>query len=618
MFTFGALKSELRSTLWVTGEAPNLVAAHNKSIVDAIYDIQKWVECAKQNHTDVVPHCSTYYNCGLTVLDAPYGAIKKLSVIDRLDSDGNPDIEGTDDWCTEIVYTQVDACHIRDYLTNSRNAGCCLPFTCLALNFASCGGKTGSFPTPTGEGVPSNLPALPLGYHYPQSNTDATKRATAGVYAIEGSKIFIAPWIQSTESVIINWAGIKRHWTDSDPFPDDPLMKRAVRAWVAAHHKQDWDEDYTQGSRVYAGEYASALQDLIHECRERTRVRGCEPNHASGNAAIISELFYNEEQSYTATCPPPNQAESVTQTIPSGLVASTVSVEDANEKAFNQAKQQAESALSCVGLGAGFKNAKLVKTYDCAEFSDGNHPTPSTIGGGVTITIEAGEYTSIVSQAAADALAENAARAQAQQELVCTFYNKLQTATAACPPPDEATTFEGVAAEKEFASSISEADADALAQTAAISRAESMLENCPIPPVLYWNQFFEDRRDKVYIGDAVCPQTVRLYARIIINVPQKILLRSSRTAAQTAAAQLAAARHNELKESLGSFLPYDFVSLPTPSPKPGDPNQGGTSCQPTRNLDKWIQINGDWIYLHPIETLDLDEIPCPGGTTCEL
>lgn len=52
--------------------------------VDAVIDLQQWVECLQQNNTFLFPQCATYYNCGLTIIDsAPRGIIKRVSVIDK-------------------------------------------------------------------------------------------------------------------------------------------------------------------------------------------------------------------------------------------------------------------------------------------------------------------------------------------------------------------------------------------------------------------------------------------------------------------------------------------------------------------------------------------------------
>lgn len=81
--TWGQLKQRVRQTLWPQGEAASLVPAHDQSFIDAILDIQTWVECEQQNNTNIIPHCATFYKCGMTVFDAPQGNIVSLGVMDK-------------------------------------------------------------------------------------------------------------------------------------------------------------------------------------------------------------------------------------------------------------------------------------------------------------------------------------------------------------------------------------------------------------------------------------------------------------------------------------------------------------------------------------------------------
>ena len=80
--TFGQLKSSVRAIIFPSGEASSLIAAHNKAFVDALIDLQTFVECLQFDNVSIFPQCSTLYNCGITVFDAPRGAIKKVSTIE--------------------------------------------------------------------------------------------------------------------------------------------------------------------------------------------------------------------------------------------------------------------------------------------------------------------------------------------------------------------------------------------------------------------------------------------------------------------------------------------------------------------------------------------------------
>lgn len=81
---FGDFKKAIRANVFPTGEAANLVAAHNKMFVDGLVDLQTVVECLQQDHTDLYPQCSTFYDCQMTVFPAPRGIIKSVSTIDKV------------------------------------------------------------------------------------------------------------------------------------------------------------------------------------------------------------------------------------------------------------------------------------------------------------------------------------------------------------------------------------------------------------------------------------------------------------------------------------------------------------------------------------------------------
>lgn len=626
---FSQLKQRVRERVFPSGEARSLAASHNASIVDALVDVQTWVECLQQDNTQIIPHCNTLYNCGLTVLEIPRGRIKRLIVIDKeeveSETDGNniqpgvqktlyadnldfgvadigktntttftikcapntkvkglfasggvgtaftatsavtlTPIDGTegdavtvnptrgaaeamlylsvgasggtyrvqivqtitaiagelgqriqngsyvatslsyfppatsakstapDDWCGAIDYLQVDPCVIQRYLQRSKQCGSCLP---LDLYFAipeeMCGCK-GIGPVPTDEGVPAGLPKLPLGYHYPQESTDATMRATHGIWAIERGKIFIAPWINSTETVVIYWDGIKRQWDDADLVDDDPKLMRAVEFYLrkdtAAKHG-----DIIGDPAEFERQYNLALADLIHECREETRVRDCEPSHARGSQTSITSMYFNDRQQYTATCPSGQTGDPVTVTIPAETVGSIISKADANQKALAEAKAQAEAQLDCSEPQVTYWNEEVSFTAEC-QVQDPDAPVPT--GDAVTVVIPAHTFSSTNSQDAADVLAEAEAEEQAYRQLTCTFYNKTQSYTASCEVGVGADVTVDVAAgehEKtvEHASLSAQAAAQQMvndeALTDATNQAKESLE-CSEPDEMFWNQ----------------------------------------------------------------------------------------------------------------------------------
>lgn len=503
--TFGELKAQIRLNLFASGEAPNLVAAHNKAFVDCLIDLQTAIDCLQSDNTSIFPQCATFYNCGLTVLPAPRGNIKKVSIIDQIDPTTHRESTTADtDYCSEIPYNQVDACHVRNYYAKARRFGCCPSPAFFGLWWGS---RTP--PVPTDAGLPAGLKPLPLGYHYPQTSTDRTNtngdvrwRAGAGIWAIERGKIYVAPWIQSTESVLIIWDGIKRTWGDNDAIDDDPLLSEALESWVRWKHAENFDHDYEAAAAArmaYEGSVVSpgAKQKLLKQCRDETRVRECEPSHARSSASSITALFYNDEQSGSASCP--DGSNPVTVTIPAGTVASTISVADANQRAKAQAETQAQAQLDCTGGGTGttFENTNAGETVTVSCDWDGVSPVPD--GDPVTVTIP--HVTSTISVADANNNALSLAQSSARAQLHCTWWNSAKTGQATCSSDPLITTTASIAA-RTYSSNVSQADADAQAQTAADAAATALLSGAGCSGSVYWNT--EQKLGPIYV---ICNQS---------------------------------------------------------------------------------------------------------------
>lgn len=476
MYTFGELKRDIRPVIWPEGEAANLVVAHDKFFVDALIDLQSHVVCLQRDNHDLFPQCATLYRCGVTSFDKPRGNVLSVSVIDKINPDtGLEDPDSPDDWCSDIPYRQIEPCHVRSYLRRSELCGCCLPATYyFGLAPSMC--AKAAYPIPTDEGVPAGLAPLPLGYHYPQESTDRTYgRALAGVWAIEANRILVIPWIQSTETVVVKWEGIKRKWNDSDPIDDDPLLLKAVEEWVRNEVAGKENSDQLEMARASSA-YAGARQLLWHQCREETRVRECTPMLARGSSFGTGTLYFNDEQSATATCQDGQTGDPVSVTIPAGTVGSNVSVADANRKAKEQAETQAQAQLVCTTQPETFTN-NVPGDYTASCVGESGAPTPD--GAPVRVVIPVGTVSG-ATQAAANAAAQAQAEASARAQLRCTFWNREKSATAHCTSNPGQPDITVTKSARSYSSTVSQAQADELAQTAAQNEANAQMEPlCP-------------------------------------------------------------------------------------------------------------------------------------------
>lgn len=275
--TFLQLKTKLRNELWPDGEASNLVSSHNKLFVEALIDLQRWITCLQLNNLTVYPACSILFRCGQSVITVPEKAqIYGVRTYDRISSTTcREDADAPINYCSEVTYKYVAPCRLRVIMER---------MLCNTVLGQSCG-----YPVPTNADY-AGFPELPLGYVYPQSSLDrsctsilagcCTPRARAGIWSYENGRIYLSPWLQSTEIIIVQWAGIRRTWVDSDLCLDFADYEAAVKAYVAWKHYLYYERDAGL-DQAFMNEYYDERRMLIHDCREETRDHTCEPLLAS-------------------------------------------------------------------------------------------------------------------------------------------------------------------------------------------------------------------------------------------------------------------------------------------------------------------------------------------------
>ena len=430
------LKTKIRAGLWPQGEQVNLVGIHDTYFMDAFVEIQTDVPCHQQGHILKVPACSTLFDCGLTLFQKPpHASVKALYVADRTDPATHlEDPAAPINYCNRILYTQADWTYFRRYL-DCRHHGCCWPLFAYfglwsARNIKRC------YNRPTDAGLPAGLPPLDMGMHYSQASTDAQRRAPNGLWCIERGNIYVAPWIQSSEVVIVEWDGIDRQMFDQKPMDEDPILEKAIREYVRWKHAGTWDHEWDVAQDAQKA-FLDGKRQLIEQCfRENKRFKR-EPSMAQPPIT----LYWNDStqtatmQATAADCMngiATNAPQSATVSVPSGSVSSTVSVSDANSLAMAQAEelayQQAIAKLVCQGSsggsggsgggssggGSGGGGGSTVVTYTAYNAAQTATYTCSD-GSSFTATIAAGtvQGTSTLSQSDAQAKADANAFAQA-------------------------------------------------------------------------------------------------------------------------------------------------------------------------------------------------------------
>lgn len=259
MISYKAFTDAIRQEIWpFPGEPKNQVPAHSKFFLEAMVEIQRWVPCLQVNNTDIFRACSTYVQCGLTVFGAPTGLIKRVYTV------------ANGEYCDPVYYGRTEHCNMLAWQR------------CLVTRFTA--------PSNTG------MPALQQGFKFHEASVDSTLgRARTGMWSMERGRLYIAPWIQSNESVVVEWDGHKSDWKADDVLDNsdgmwDPAAAAVVKLYVQKCHERDFGCN-EQRRRALDVEYREKLADLKYFCEERRKSQEtCDANALNARGPTQAEV----------------------------------------------------------------------------------------------------------------------------------------------------------------------------------------------------------------------------------------------------------------------------------------------------------------------------------------
>lgn len=242
--TYEQLKELVLAEAFPSGEAPeNLSGFLNTAFQSALIEVQRWVRCYAFRHDDVYPSCSTFWNCGTTQITAPRGRILRVYSVQN---------RGTgSEWCCPVMYNPSTVPQVRRFQAKFRTGW----------------RQTQYLP-------PSTEVELPLGFNVPNRHSDAVSgRAASGLWTIDPSsrRLIVAPWLQSYESLVVEWQGIKRAWLPTDELPSDPDFIRLLRLFIDLEYGRKWGCEDLQ---IRQDSYSEALADAMVTCEEETKTHG--------------------------------------------------------------------------------------------------------------------------------------------------------------------------------------------------------------------------------------------------------------------------------------------------------------------------------------------------------
>jgi hypothetical protein len=237
---FITLFNAVSDSVFPEGRAENLIARHRNIVVDSLIELQHKVPSLRSLQSDVIDQGDTFYKCGASVMDAVPGQITRVYSVEA----------GKE--CAKTEYSFVQHQRIRD----------------LMEEFVVCGGDDTAGALP-GSGSPSNPLDLPPG----DPAQDRGDRATCGHYSIHQGALYVFPSLESSDSLIVDWSGVRRSWADTTPIPP-PLREREVIRAVELYLEAETHRTETKDLHSYQSaiaDYREAVASLIYDARNRTR-----------------------------------------------------------------------------------------------------------------------------------------------------------------------------------------------------------------------------------------------------------------------------------------------------------------------------------------------------------
>lgn len=246
--TFEQFVSDVSRTVFPEGEAENLVANHRKYITDALIDLQQKVPCLRIQHRDRVSMADTFTECQASVYSAPRGFIAQIYAVTQ------------DNCCAKRHFQPVDWDEMEQILKDNKNCGRLIEPTYYYTDYYA------------DEYTYTDYPAYGCFYYADSSGaTDLRFRPNISFSAIKNGQLYLYPWLQSNEVLVIEWDGIKRSWKDTDEVVWDREVEDAVEHFLdfRTGYREDCDAQRMQASRAF---YDELVAKQIWQCRKERRI----------------------------------------------------------------------------------------------------------------------------------------------------------------------------------------------------------------------------------------------------------------------------------------------------------------------------------------------------------
>lgn len=239
--TFDLFVSAITQTVFPEGEAENLLRNHRQYVIDSLIDLQQKVPCLRVQHRDRRSMGNTFLECGASVTDAPRGFIGQIYAVTQ------------DNCCAKRYFQPIDHDEMLQLMADNKSCG-----TTLEPTYYYYIEDYGYL----------DYPAYGCLYYGDSSGaTDLSYRPTTSYVSIHNGLLYLFPWLQANEVLVIEWDGIKRSWKDGDEVTFDREVQDAVEHYLdfKSGYREDCD---AQRMQIARGLYDELVAKQIWQCRK--------------------------------------------------------------------------------------------------------------------------------------------------------------------------------------------------------------------------------------------------------------------------------------------------------------------------------------------------------------
>lgn len=248
LITFQAFRTAINTLVFPEGQAETRVPLFRNFIVNALIQLQTFVESYQSSNVNFYDKDQSWDDCGLSIIQACRGRIG-------------------------AVYAFKPSCRCQRFYYDSASLEklSCLYEHCRCHQSGSCCCGQSMFSEPSlytsnphycGDYVGGETGCQPP-YLAATPEDDCAFRLSEKLFAIgPNQKMWLFPRFPCGYIIGVHWRGIRRSYLDNDYVPDDDDLKDAVALYVESEIARRVDKDQATADKLYA-EYRMKAGDII-------------------------------------------------------------------------------------------------------------------------------------------------------------------------------------------------------------------------------------------------------------------------------------------------------------------------------------------------------------------